>query len=152
MSCETMIIQRTSKLNQRAVWWQNISGNTNNMEQISAQRGPQLCCESGAANSVSSQWLNPSRYQINCSSWLVLLITSYRVAVQLLLSNGITYSVTGCTAVGTDCAENIIPLLFTGCGLVMADRRDSAILALSKYAHCLAGNNNIKKKCETELL
>jgi hypothetical protein len=40
--------------------------------------------------------------------------------VQLLLSDGMTYSIVACEAIGTDYAENTIPLLFTGrCLLVV---------------------------------
>jgi hypothetical protein len=44
-----------------------------------------------------------------------------------------TYSTAACAAIGMDCAENTIPLLFTGSCLVTAGCCDSAILALSEY-------------------
>jgi hypothetical protein len=74
---------------------------------------------------------------------LVLLITFQHglrrkhrssVAVQLLLSDGMTYSIFACAAIGTQCAENTISLLlFTGRRLVTAGC-DSTILALSQHA------------------
>jgi hypothetical protein len=55
------------------------------------------------------------------------------VAVRLLHSGGMTYSIVMCTAIGMDRAENTIPLLFAGHCLVMAGCCDSTILALSEY-------------------
>jgi hypothetical protein len=57
--------------------------------------------------------------------------------MELLLSDGITYSIVAYAAIGTDCAENTIPLLFTGSGLVTACCCDSTVLALSEYATIL---------------
>jgi hypothetical protein len=37
------------------------------------------------------------------------------LAMQLSLSDGVTYSTVTCAAIGTDCAENTTSLLFTGC-------------------------------------
>jgi hypothetical protein len=48
--------------------------------------------------------------------------------MQLLLRDDMTYSVAAFAAIGTDCAENTIPL-FTGCCLVTADSYDSTSLA-----------------------
>jgi hypothetical protein len=56
------------------------------------------------------------------------------VAVQLLLSDGMSYSVVACATIGTNCAENIIPLLFMGRCLVTAGCCDLTVLALSEYA------------------
>jgi hypothetical protein len=56
------------------------------------------------------------------------------VAVQLLLCDGVTYSVIACTAIGTNWADNIILLLFTGSCLVTAGCCDSTVLASSEYA------------------
>jgi hypothetical protein len=51
--------------------------------------------------------------------------------VQLLLSDGVTYSIVVCAAIGMDCAENTIPLLlFMGRCLVMAVCFDCTILAI----------------------
>jgi hypothetical protein len=56
------------------------------------------------------------------------------VAVQLLLSDGMAYSIVSCAAIGADCAKNIIPLLlFTGRCIVTADSCDS-IFVLREYA------------------
>jgi hypothetical protein len=44
-----------------------------------------------------------------------------------------TYSVVVCEGTGKDCAENNVPLLFTGRCLVTAGCCDSTVLALSKY-------------------
>jgi hypothetical protein len=55
-----------------------------------------------------------------------------------------TYSIVACTLIGTDCAENTIPLvLFTGHCLVTADCCDSTILALSVYATIFFLNRTI---------
>jgi hypothetical protein len=77
-------------------------------------------------------------------SQLTLLITSWlepcrkhrsSVAVQLLFSDGMTYSIVACAAIGTECGENIIPLLlFSGRCLATAGCCDSTILALSEFS------------------
>jgi hypothetical protein len=55
--------------------------------------------------------------------------------VQLSLSDGMTYSIVACAAIGTDHAENnILLLLFTGRCLVTAGCCDSTVVASSKYA------------------
>jgi hypothetical protein len=56
------------------------------------------------------------------------------VAVQLLLIDGMMYSIVACAVISTDFTENIIPLLFMDCCLVTAGGCDSTILALSEYA------------------
>jgi hypothetical protein len=57
------------------------------------------------------------------------------IAVQLLLSESMTYYIVLCAAICPDCAENTIPLLlFTSRCLVKAGCCDSTILALSEYA------------------
>jgi hypothetical protein len=57
------------------------------------------------------------------------------VAVQLLLSDHMTYSNVAWAAIGTDCAENTIPLLlFKGRWLVTAGCCDSTTFAFSEYA------------------
>jgi hypothetical protein len=54
------------------------------------------------------------------------------VVVQLLLRDGMTYSNAACTAIGTDCAENTIPLLlFTGRRLATASCCDFTIITVS---------------------
>jgi hypothetical protein len=75
---------------------------------------------------------------------LVLLITSRHgprrkhlssIAVQLLVSGGMTYSTVVYVAIGKDRAENtVLLLLFSGRCLVTAVCFDSTILALSEYA------------------
>jgi hypothetical protein len=45
-----------------------------------------------------------------------------------------TYSIVAYAAIDTDCAENIIPLLFTGLCLLAVGCCDSTVLALSEYA------------------
>jgi hypothetical protein len=55
------------------------------------------------------------------------------VAVKLLLSDGTTCSAVVCAAISTDCAENTIPLLFTGHCLVTAGR----CVSLREYATIL---------------
>jgi hypothetical protein len=53
--------------------------------------------------------------------------------VQLLLSDGITYSIVAYAAIGMNCAENTIAvLLFTGRCLVTAGCCDSTVLSLSE--------------------
>jgi hypothetical protein len=60
------------------------------------------------------------------------------VAAQLLLSDDTTYSIVACAAIGTNCAENTIPiLLFNVRCLVTADWCDSTIFVLSEYATIL---------------
>jgi hypothetical protein len=55
--------------------------------------------------------------------------------VQLLLSDGMTYSIVAFVAIGTDCAENTIPfLLFMGRCLVTTGCCDCTDLALKEYA------------------
>jgi hypothetical protein len=83
--------------------------------------------------------------------WLFLLVTSRHgqrrarctyVAVQLLLSDSMTYSIVAYVTIGTDCAENTIYLLlFTGRCLVTAGYFVSIILALSEYATVLSFTN-----------
>jgi hypothetical protein len=52
--------------------------------------------------------------------------------MQLLLIDGMTYSIAECEVIGTDCAENTIPLLLlTGRCPVTAGCCDSTIFALS---------------------
>jgi hypothetical protein len=80
--------------------------------------------------------LHPPLYQLNKrfepTHYIALAQT---VAVQLLLSNGMLYSIVVCAAIGMDCVENTIPLLlFIGPCLVMAICCGSTILASSKYA------------------
>jgi hypothetical protein len=56
------------------------------------------------------------------------------VAMQLLLSDGMTYSNVAFAVIGTYSAENTIPLLlFTGRCLVTAYCCDSTVLSLSQY-------------------
>jgi hypothetical protein len=51
------------------------------------------------------------------------------IEVQLLLSDGMMYSIVVCTAIGMDCTESAIPpLLFTGRCLEMVCYCDSIIL------------------------
>jgi hypothetical protein len=58
--------------------------------------------------------------------------------VHLLLSDGMMYSIVVCAAIGSDCAEDTIPLLLPmGRWLVTAGCCDSTILALSDYAAML---------------
>jgi hypothetical protein len=57
--------------------------------------------------------------------------------MQVLLSDGMTYSIFACAAIDTDCAENTVPLLFTGHCLITAGCCDSTILALKEYATIL---------------
>jgi hypothetical protein len=87
-----------------------------------------------ASHSNSSQQLNPNGYLTK--SVLVLLIISQHgrhrkhsscVAVKLMISNGMTYSIVACAAICTDCTENTTPLLlFRGCCLIMAGCCDSS--------------------------
>jgi hypothetical protein len=57
------------------------------------------------------------------------------VAVQLLLNDVMRYFIVVFEAIGTDCAENTIPLLLAKvCWLVTDHCCDSTILALSEYA------------------
>jgi hypothetical protein len=59
--------------------------------------------------------------------------------MQLLLSNGMKCPLVAYAAMGTDCAENTIPLvLFTRSCLVTAGCCDSRITALSVYATILS--------------
>jgi hypothetical protein len=63
--------------------------------------------------------------------------------VQLLFSDGVTYSIVAYASIGMDCAENTIPLLLiTGRCLVTACCCDSTILGLSDYA-TLSKNYNL---------
>jgi hypothetical protein len=60
------------------------------------------------------------------------------VAVQLLLSDGKTYFIVACTATGTDCAENTVPmLLFTGRRLATVGCCGFTIITLSIYVPIL---------------
>jgi hypothetical protein len=55
--------------------------------------------------------------------------------MQLLLSDGMTYSIVACAAISMDYAQNTIPLLlFTSCCLVTAGCRNSTTGALNEYA------------------
>jgi hypothetical protein len=57
------------------------------------------------------------------------------VAVKLLLSDAMTYSIVACAAIGTESAENTITLLlFTGRCLVTVSCCGYTILALREYA------------------
>jgi hypothetical protein len=41
--------------------------------------------------------------------------------MQSLLSNGMTYSIVACAAIGTDCAENTIPVVVVAVVVVAVD-------------------------------
>jgi hypothetical protein len=98
-----------------------------------------------SAISFQQQQLTTTETQQLSDCQLVLLITSRHgpsrkhrssVAVQLLLSYGITYSIFACASICTDCAENTIPLLLvTARCVVTAGSCDSTVLALSHNVH-----------------
>jgi hypothetical protein len=70
-----------------------------------------------------------------CDSMTLRLKHHSSVAMQLLLRDGITYSIVVWAAISTDCAQNTITLLLSkGRCLVMASCCDSTLLALSKHA------------------
>jgi hypothetical protein len=86
-------------------------------------------CPRKASHSNSSQQLKPNGYLTNCNSLLVLLITSQHgqcrkqlssVTVQLLYSDGVTYSNVACAAIGTDSVEKNFRPLQCSCHIAMA--------------------------------
>lgn len=93
----------------------------------------------------SSQQLNPSGYLTDWQTvnWSCLynisIWTTQKAPVpfcrDLLHRDSMMPSIVACTAIGTDSAQNTVPLLlFMGHWLVMASCCDSTILALSQYA------------------